>query len=87
MRKVLLLLYGSSGADGTLQPMAYSDADKSTNEVKSLGAYNRRRDGARLILCSYEQRAGRKRIAVALLDVGLSRARPPSNLNSDPDAK
>ena len=35
MRKVLLLLYGSSGADGTLQPMAYSDADKSTNEVKS----------------------------------------------------
>lgn len=35
LRKTLLLLYGSSGADGSLQPMVYSDADKSTNEVKS----------------------------------------------------
>lgn len=35
IRKVLLLVYGASGAEGTLQPMAYSDAEKTTKEVKS----------------------------------------------------
>lgn len=35
IRKVLLLVYGASGVEGTLQPMAYSDAEKTTKEVKS----------------------------------------------------
>ena len=35
MKKALLMLYGSSGADGTLPPMAYSDEAKTTDEVKS----------------------------------------------------
>ena len=35
LKRALLMLYSSSGADGTLQSMAYSDADKTTDEVKS----------------------------------------------------
>jgi hypothetical protein len=35
LRKTLLLLYSSSGSEGSLQPMAYSDADKTTSEVKA----------------------------------------------------
>lgn len=35
LRQTLLIVYGSSGADGSLQPMAYSDSDKSTAEVKA----------------------------------------------------
>lgn len=35
LRQTLLLLYGCSGSEGSLQPMVYSEADKSTKEVRS----------------------------------------------------
>lgn len=82
LRQTLLIVYGSSGADGSLQPMVYSDSDKTTPEVKA---------PALSILCetvpeSFFAAMSNEQVENGLLPRFLTLdykgPRPPANLNS-----